>query len=451
MSTKSLYYAILLVLIFHNLLGNAQYSSPLGTWNTYGTPNYLTTDDTLPSDYLQNLIGDGGVIEEYQNNSAWVDENEFANLDLIDTTQVWVTFLGEGAGWYNSLGFYTYPTGTPPSSVPAITNKAIIFANASGVGANSSATNYAGGGELNFNDRVYIGQFPSGTTIGWYVVANGWNTTYDSVTNGNHIVYSNHNLNPESSASLKPHNIFMWDASVGKYLLSFEDQRRDGSTDNDFNDCVFMVTTIEKETGTPLPPPEGIPELDEEGTPLPVEISEFSGLTNDSKIILSWTTLTESNNNYFKLLKSVDGRNYKEFANVNGAGNSNTPISYSFTDETPYEIVTYYKLTQVDFNGKENIAGVITIDPKNSDNQALVSYLSPNPNSSNTLRLQLEAKMVNCSVNLVNTNGSIVLHEEISGDFKQVVSIDISKLEKGYYTVVFTSGNKVQRFKLLKH
>ena len=88
-------------------------------------------------------------------------------------------------------------------------------------------------------NKVHIGTFGPGSTIGWVLIANGYNGT--TITNGLGMLYSNTNLNPETNPSLKKHSILLNDLGRGKFLLSFEDQRRDGTTDNDFNDAIFYV------------------------------------------------------------------------------------------------------------------------------------------------------------------------------------------------------------------
>jgi LruC domain-containing protein len=88
-------------------------------------------------------------------------------------------------------------------------------------------------------NRVHLGIFAPGTVLGWVLAADGWK---GSITTGNGLLYSNDNLNPEPTADKRQHAIFLNDIGRGKFLLGFEDIRRDQGTDNDFNDAIFYVT-----------------------------------------------------------------------------------------------------------------------------------------------------------------------------------------------------------------
>jgi len=101
------------------------------------------------------------------------------------------------------------------------------------------------GGQLQAGNTVKLGRFTAGTSIGFALIANGWNGS--AVGNGNWIVYSNDRLNPQTSAALKRQTVLLYDNPQKLFLVGFEDIRRDnGGCDNDFNDCLFYVksTTV---------------------------------------------------------------------------------------------------------------------------------------------------------------------------------------------------------------
>jgi len=206
---------------------------PLGTYNSNGVPNYLEkTNDIIDAAALQDI---NATLPEYQvapnfHPQYFSSSNEH-NLVLNEACNVWVTFISEGAGYRNVLGFYTYKTGSPPATPSAIDSIHIIFPNVSFSGS---------GGGLATGNKVHIGTFPPGTEIGWVLIADGFHST--SITSGNWVLFSDMNLNSEALASKKQHTILCNDIGRGKFLLSFEDQRRDGSTDNDFNDAIFYVS-----------------------------------------------------------------------------------------------------------------------------------------------------------------------------------------------------------------
>ena len=207
-------------------------------YNSQGVPQGLTRE-TITADFLARV---NATLPEYRPLMTYhpdylIDTNQL-NVKIDELADVWVTFVFEGAGYMNSLGYFTYPVGTPPAKVADITKMTIIFPNAS---FSNGSTPFAGGGGLVSGDTLYIGRFPAGTMIGWFMVANGWNGS--AVGSGYGRYFSLNNLNPEATASLKQHSILVWDSQAQKLLFSFEDTNRATSgCDHDFNDVVFYAT-----------------------------------------------------------------------------------------------------------------------------------------------------------------------------------------------------------------
>ncbi len=85
---------------------------------------------------------------------------------------------------------------------------------------------------------------------------------------------------------------------------------------------------------------------------LPVELGSFEAIKKNQNSLLSWKTLTELNNNYFNIERSADGINYETIGQVDGAGTTNIPQEYTFTDRQPLSGTNYYRLKQVDFDGQ---------------------------------------------------------------------------------------------------
>ena len=111
---------------------------------------------------------------------------------------------------------------------------------------------------------------------------------------------------------------------------------------------------------------------------LPVELVNFKGKAINNYNLLSWQTETEINNDYFILEKSDGGAVFYEVAKVEGAGNSNTLLSYTYKHTNPREL-EYYRLKQVDFNGKYAYSKIIAV--RNNGEQKINIY--PNPTKEN--------------------------------------------------------------------
>jgi len=104
--------------------------------------------------------------------------------------------------------------------------------------------------------------------------------------------------------------------------------------------------------------------------PLPIELNSFSAEAADHSIELKWETATETNNDFFTIERSPDVQNWEIIGYVDGAGNSNRPLSYSFTDSQPLDGISYYRLKQTDYDGKYEYFGPVAVQ-FNSETKSL--------------------------------------------------------------------------------
>ncbi|MBS7566997.1 LruC domain-containing protein [Mucilaginibacter sp. Bleaf8] len=200
-----------------------------------GRPVYLeSTQDVIdPSllSYINASLPEGSALTkthpEYLSNTAMPD------LNVTATSDVWITFVSEGAGLLNSLGYYTYPTNNPPASAADISKITLIFPNSSAVGS-------AGG--LNSGDKVKLGRFSAGTSIGFVLLQNAWSTTSGVITTTVKF-YSNPKFNPETTAATQKHTVTLYDDVHKLFLMGFEDLNRQTESDNDFNDLVVYASS----------------------------------------------------------------------------------------------------------------------------------------------------------------------------------------------------------------
>lgn len=215
---------------------NQGYYNTLGTWNGQGVPNYLeSTNDPITQSFLDDVNASlpEGIALPVSHPQYFQTSTQYA-IHLTELAQVWVTFVSEGAGWTNSLGYYTYLEGSPPSSAASINDMTIIFPNTSFSGS---------GGGLVSGNKVYLGLFPGGTVIEWFMVAQGWNNYADTVGLGVYTHYSQSQFNIESNPALRQHNVLLLDQTRQLVLLAFEDiERESSSCDQDFNDAVYYAT-----------------------------------------------------------------------------------------------------------------------------------------------------------------------------------------------------------------
>ncbi len=111
---------------------------------------------------------------------------------------------------------------------------------------------------------------------------------------------------------------------------------------------------------------------------LPVEMLTFDANLSNNDVLVSWTTASEINNHYFELERSLNNTEYFEtIAFIEGNGNSNIQNHYSYVDTDVAEGVLYYRLKQVDFDGKWEYAGIRAItNLPNNDELVLVNQIT---------------------------------------------------------------------------
>ena len=92
--------------------------------------------------------------------------------------------------------------------------------------------------------------------------------------------------------------------------------------------------------------------------PLPIELTQFNGECQGTQVVITWTTATEQDNDYFTIEKSFDGLDWFALGTVDGAGNSIEDRTYSFVDLDPTRL-SYYRLVQTDFDGSSSISASV--------------------------------------------------------------------------------------------
>lgn len=119
---------------------------------------------------------------------------------------------------------------------------------------------------------------------------------------------------------------------------------------------------------------------------LPVSLIDFNSKTQpDGTVSLNWATATESNNSYFLIERSADGKNFSELEKVSSKdGSSSARLDYQFTDKQPLKGVNYYKLSQVDNDGQSLELGLRV---ERISGMTQLSTIHPNPLTGTTLNV----------------------------------------------------------------
>ena len=216
-------------------------SDPSG-YTIKGSPLTKTQVTDLPADTLQNVYA--MLPEGVEVNPTFIDEIKATSIGIDgdgigpnDTVTATVTFLNEGAGYRNTLGYFIFDTETPPQTKEDVAAHVVIFPNTS----KAPDGDLAEGDTMDLNINLQPGQ-----SLGFFVIPNGWgwgNGSYNNITSfgsWNTPFYSLINLNPEDTSENRHHNVIFLDVENEFLVVGFEDLYRPHG-DNDFNDLLFTV------------------------------------------------------------------------------------------------------------------------------------------------------------------------------------------------------------------
>lgn len=151
----------------------------------------------------------------------------------------------------------------------------------------------------------------------------------------------------------------------------------------------------------------------------------------------SWKTANEMNNDYFELQRSGDGRNWEAIAKVKGAGTSNVEHSYTSKDTYPLSGQSFYRLKQVDLDGKWSVSPVKTFKSGGSN---LAIRVFPNP-ASTIVTIEGNAEAMS-GIRLYNAAGvELTTGVKIVNLNSSKKEIHVSALPKGLYFVRSNSSS----------
>jgi len=187
---------------------------------------------------------------------------------------------------------------------------------------------------------------------------------------------------------------------------------------------------------------------------LPVSIFNFGGMIKNSQAYLNWSTAVESNNKGFYVERSKDGKDFASIGFVNGKGNTSQITNYSYTDASLNDInvsKTYYRLKQVDIDGKSAYSNVIELSLDNIANSGKWK-LYPNPvKNSATVEVNLETAS-KVKAQLISRDGKILLNTDkgLLNEGTQQFYINTQTIAKGSYILRITIGDKTYSQLLVK-
>ena len=171
---------------------------------------------------------------------------------------------------------------------------------------------------------------------------------------------------------------------------------------------------------------------------LPVTYFNFSASKQQQSVLLNWQTANEINNNYFSLERS-SGYNFTELNKIY----SNNKHAYSYTDMQPLQGANFYRLKQVDKDGKFSYSQIVSV--VFSDENIFVVY--PNP-----VKDVLHVKGFNASANY-----HLIIHD-VRGNAVAETNVhnisdyawNIKNISRGFYYLEIIAGNTISTIKFMR-
>lgn len=180
---------------------------------------------------------------------------------------------------------------------------------------------------------------------------------------------------------------------------------------------------------------------------LPVELMRFTAEPNGDIVDLTWTTASETNNDYFTVERSRDGENFEPIQRVNGAGTISYERTYLTIDPQPLKGVSYYRLKQTDFDGKYTYSETVAVK---FGNRSGAFELFPNPAGDKVSVIFNETVREDRTLRITDMSGREVFRTRFGiADAVSSYTADVSGLSKGVYFVSLESEQGVTTQRLL--
>ena len=106
----------------------------------------------------------------------------------------------------------------------------------------------------------------------------------------------------------------------------------------------------------------GYPYLIQNSITLPVNFQSFTATKSPTFVELNWSTASEQNNSHFEVERSADALQFSKIGRVNASTNPLIKNDYQYLDQSPIPARSFYRLKQVDLDGKFSYSSIIQIN-----------------------------------------------------------------------------------------
>lgn len=176
-------------------------------------------------------------------------------------------------------------------------------------------------------------------------------------------------------------------------------------------------------------------------SPLPVKFIDFTVTLQNEDVLVQWSTSEEINAAIYEIERSTNGVNWYTIAYVAAIGNSAVVNKYAFTDKTLSSKFAYYRVKEVDVDGKTAFTSVKSIMADDHSGISDIKIAS----ASNKLLLQFPQPVRGkVTVRFVSLSGQVVDQQMINDPAGQVI---LNSKFSGNYIISISNGQNIHAAK----
>lgn len=179
---------------------------------------------------------------------------------------------------------------------------------------------------------------------------------------------------------------------------------------------------------------------------LPVKLTGWKATPKEGKVQLQWTTQTEINSSRFVIERSADGNHYAAVTTINASGNSQLPLTYTWTDIGPLNGNSYYRLKMIDKDGQFEYSPVLTVTVE--DAQKTIKLLG-NPVTEKLIVDLTATTGKSYEWKIVNVHGQHLLKGIVNSSRLEINTASIPV--GSYWLCLVSTDNKIQMLPFIKH
>jgi VCBS repeat-containing protein len=179
-----------------------------------------------------------------------------------------------------------------------------------------------------------------------------------------------------------------------------------------------------------------------ENTTLPVNFTSFEAKKTTTGTQLTWKVGTEENVKGYEVERSANGQQFSKVGFVSAAAEN----TYSFVDASDIQNTVYYRIKNVDIDGKFKYSNVISF---RNGKASIVLKAFPSPVKTG-FTLQHAAASKGATIGISSADGKLIkIISPAAGSIQS--SVDLSNVKSGLYLIRFDDGNgAVESLKLVK-